>query len=517
MENLKITFNLATNLIAKRFLSIDSILLNAHYETLRENGELSEDVFVNIEDDLENLSKWIEVKNGVVSGSIWYTDENNMLVLQNIPVRKTTSPEEIYDFTGKSIISASKPTPQSGEFKRFDLAFETMDLKSIYFYVRGDKEYIEKLLKKVKYVGKKASIGQGWLAKDKGFEIEVIKEDKSFQLDEYTPSRPLPVASFDVKTKKIAYYRPVAPYHLKKGNVACYMPTTALIEMLDNTLRDPIFTFNVAEDKYIKNFHTNTKFLRDRLENDNNRLKSAEKSKHFFEIDNTNENKDSLFVQQNTNVLCAACGDKINKGIVGNIKQFFSAAFNDFPDLSADRGLCEHCMWSVSDAACKTIDFSLVGDRETIYLYGQNMEVFSETKAENSKAQSMFRRKFIETLNQQSVPFSVNFNTNAGKSNHIGFKGKVTISSAYVVFNYGDTSGGEYIDTELLLSGYQEMVKILTERKDINKTMLLNIDDYKGNILITSAANTLANRELMSKFYLKYNASIRRALHMVVM
>ena len=163
MKNLKITFNLKNGAILNRFTTIDSILLVHHYALQRELGNVPKDRFIETKDDLENLSKWLEVKNGVLSGSIWYVDENSHVSLWNTPVRKTTDVNAIYNMTGKSVVSASKPTPSSGEFKSFDLAYEIIKVDKIHFYIRGDSKYIENLAKRVKFIGAKSSSGNGWI------------------------------------------------------------------------------------------------------------------------------------------------------------------------------------------------------------------------------------------------------------------------------------------------------------------------------------------------------------------
>ena len=136
MKNLKITFNLKNGAILNRFTTIDSILLVHHYALQRELGNIPKDKFIETKDDLENISKWLEVKNGVLSGSIWFVDENSHVSLWNVPVRKRTDVNAIFETTGKSVVSASKPTPSSGEFKSFDLAYEIIKVDKIHFYIR---------------------------------------------------------------------------------------------------------------------------------------------------------------------------------------------------------------------------------------------------------------------------------------------------------------------------------------------------------------------------------------------
>ncbi|MDQ1339792.1 MAG: hypothetical protein QG567_946 [Campylobacterota bacterium] len=507
--NMKITFDLNSELIADRFLSIDSILLNAHYSLLRKKGDMATGVFVEAEDDLESLSQWIEVKHGALSGSIWYLERDAFLMLHNAPIRKTTNPQAIFDATGKKITSDSKRTPQSGEFKRFDLAFETMQVDSVYFYVRGDRDYIEKLCKEVKYIGKKASAGYGWI---KGFAIETIEADKSFMVDEFTPSRPLSFKNYDIDSKKVAYYRTLPPYYDKKNQELCYMPTSSLVERSDNSKKNS--AFKVAD---ISGYLANTEFLYNRLHtNTSFDFKKHDVHKSLRKIGD-NVMGESLFADGAEKGTCACCGKEFNVGVLGEIKNLFSASFNDFPMMGKEKGVCLECLWSVQENSCKQIDFSLVDQNEVDYLYGKNMSI------EGAKEQSQYRREFIENLDLLSVPYSVNFNTNSGKSNHIGFKGKVTVSNALAVFNYGDT-GGEFVDVELLKEGLAEMIDLMektksSKKKDsgLKKTHFLNLEDYKGNFDIANELNTLENRVLLSEFHKKYNAPIRRALHKVVL
>lgn len=54
-------------------------------------------------------------------------------------------------------------------------------------------------------------------------------------IDDYTPSKPLPVNRFKIDSKKIAVFRTLPPYSDKKDKEYCYMPTTSLIERSDNS------------------------------------------------------------------------------------------------------------------------------------------------------------------------------------------------------------------------------------------------------------------------------------------
>lgn len=508
-KNLKITFEFSSNVILNRFTTIDSILLAQHYALLRRSGKMDADLFIKTEDDLENISKWLEVKNGVISGSIWYVAEEKDVYLWNTPVRKSTDPLSIYHYSGKAITSESKPSPQSGEFKRYDLAFETMQVESVYFYIRGDRDYIEKLVSSIKYIGKKSSIGFGWV---KNVYITEVGEDKSFQLDAFTAAKPLPVKDFTIESKKVAFHRVLPPYSEKCGKMACYMPTTALVERGDTSRNHSNFKTYIP-DGYIGN----TAFLRTKLGNE--LFKIPEKITHYNVFDNSKQN--ALFEKEAIIATCACCGADVKKGIKGHIKGAFSDNFNDFPSMSKADAICEDCLWSLSAIGESAIGFSLVNNKGATYIQGGKMKVFSENKTENSKLQSRYRRDIVENFDLQQVPFSLNFKTTTN-TQHVGFKGELSLSNAFISVNYGD-SGAEFVDVELLNEALREMVEIMentrTGKKSdsgLKKTHLLNMEDYKGNPDMAKELKTLENKKILSNFHKKYNSSIRKVLHKVV-
>lgn len=507
--NLKITFEFTSNIILNRFTTIDSILLAQHYATQRANKAMDVNTFIETKDDLVNIAKWLEIKNGVISGSVWYVEPDKDIYLWNTPVRKATNQFDIYHYSGKAITSESKPSPQSGEFKRYDLAFETMKVDSIYFYIRGDRSYIEKLISHIKWIGKKSNIGFGRV---NNVYLTEIKEDKSFQLDPFTPAKPLPIKSFSIDSKKVAFHRALPPYSEKSDKEACYMPTTALIERSDTSRNNSNFKVH-APNGYI----SNTSFLRNKLGDD--LLKIEENPKHYIVFDNTK--KDGLFDKEIVSATCACCGSEVKRGIKGNIKEAFGPLFNDFPSMSKADAVCENCLWSLSSLGEKRIGFSLVNNEGVTYVQGGYMQIFSENKTENSKLQSRYRKDMVENFDLQQVPFSLNFKTTTN-TQHVGFKGEVSLSNAFISVNYGD-SGAEFVDIELLNEALQEMVKIMentrTSKKadsGLKKTHLLNIEDYKGNPDMSKELKTLNNKKILSEFYKKYNASIRKVLHKVV-
>lgn len=508
MKNLKITFSLKDGAVLNRFTTIDSILLVHHYSLLREMGAIAKDKFIETKDDLENLTKWLEVKNNVLSGSIWYVDEDSHVSLWNTPIRKKTDANAIFETTGKSVVSASKPTPSSGEFKAFDLAYEIIKVDKIYFYIKGDEAYIDKLLKRVKFIGAKSSSGNGWV---KDYKMEIVSTDKSFMINECTPSKPLPTNRFKIDSKKVAVFRTLPPYSDKKDKEICYMPTTSLIERSDNTSLNDVFKADVSS------VIMNTEFLYNNLSNNTKfDFEGYSVPKGLVKINKDTTPKDSLLVEAKKEGICACCGKKFTTGVIGDIKKIFSQNFNDFPTIGKENGICKECLWSVQEESCKNIDFSFVQNGKVEYLYGGKMSI------EGKKPQSLFRKEFVWNLDLLKAPYSININTNAGKSNHIGFKGNITVSNAYAVFNFGD-KGSEYVDVELLKEAINDMIDIMNKTKTgkkadsgLKKTHLLNFEDYKGNFSISKDLDTLENRKILSDFYKKYDSSIRRVLHIIV-
>lgn len=512
MKNLKITFSLKDGAILSRFTTIDSILLVHHYALQRELGNIPKDIFIETKDDLVNLSKWLKVENDVLSGSIWYVDENSHVSLWNTPIRKKIDVNAIFETTGKSVVSASKPTPSSGEFKAFDLAYEIIKVDKIHFYIKGDEAYIDRLLKRVKFIGAKSSSGNGWV---KDYKIEVIEKDKSFMIDDYTPSKPLPANRFKIDSKKIAVFRTLPPYSDKKDKEYCYMPTTSLIERSDKSRLNSAFKVCEIENKVPV---MNTEFLYNNLsKNTKFNFESYSVPKSLIKI-GIKDNNSLLSTNDIKDGICACCGKEFTKGLIGDIKKVFSQNFNDFPTIGKEQGICKECLWSVQDESCKQIDFSIVQEDRLQYFFGGRMD----SSLKNDKEKREYRKELIYNLDLLKVPYSINYNTNSGKSNHIGFKGNLSVSSAYGIFNYGD-KGSEFIDVELLKEALIDMVEIMektrtTKKSDsgLKKTHLLNLDDYKGNFSMSKDLNTEENRKILSDFYKKYDSSIRRILHMVV-
>lgn len=478
MKNLKINIYLSSPVIIDRYLTIDSILLALHFNKLRREGKI--DGFIDteeyIKENIDNL--FIDYKNSVLSGSIWYIENDAEIWLDNVIYSKKVETKKIYELTGKKIDTSR------GAFKAARFGFEAMTVPKIYFYVRGDKEYIEDLLKNLKYVGKKASSGFGIIDR---VEIEEINEDKSYMLDKYTPSKPLPCSSWDIDSKKVAFYRALPPYYDKKDTVPCYMPTKSLIE---------------REDKS----RTNKSF--DALKNIDyiSPAKFARKYSEFDEVELFGKlSKKVKYLNDNTKHRCVICKSIEKEGLLGNPKNILPITFNDYAFLDKGDFICSNCLWSMKQE--RLLGNTLISKDKVFYLQGGKMDI------KGAKEQQKFRDEFFRNLDLLKPPFLISFKSTAN-AQHTVFKGKVAISNAIIPISFG-TEEHILIDVELLKEAIEEAEKILKENKCIKKLHLLNFEKINDKFPQLSNKCGEQERKILQNFWKKYDRSIRKVLNRV--
>lgn len=473
MQNLKITFSLGSPVMLDRTTSIDSILLSAYYAFLAKNGR-------RMEFDPEHKSvKFIHREHGVFSGSIWYIDRANEVHYDFNQMIKKPEYKKIFDATGKK--TNSRPS-----FKAALLQEEIMLTDEVYFYIKGEKEVIEKLLlAEVDSIGKKSKLGFGTVTKCKVEEIDV---DKGFMLNATTPSKPLPVVDFDVNTKKIAYFRRVAPYWLDEGKEACYMPTTALYEVEDTSAQESKYV--VADDlKYISNVN----FLYKQAQNhewfeDVTGITSIPKKKECFEYKTSEEEK-----------RCAFSGELGREGVHDDIKSFMlkeRRSFGDHAYIKNDSFVSKEALWCIY--GINKIAYALVDREKWMYLQGSRAE---EGKRIND---------YLHTPEKFLPPFSINLKDTAN-AQHVSFKGAVSISNAYFVVQYGDKT--LYIDSQMLGDAIADIQEILANNTGLTKSHLC------GNFLKVYHAIPRKNMEenlfIVQKFQKKYDQNLRTLLSVV--
>ena len=469
MKNLKITFNLESPAILQnRFMTIDSILLNVFFQKYKEQNNIND--FIKIEDFLDEIGKFIEIKNNVISGYIWYVGKNNRIYSDEYRMFKSMRHEEYTKqefFTDKNFIT------DKGWYKSYDLKYPLLALPSIYFYITGDKDKIEELLKDIKYLGKKRKIGFGFTEE---YSIEEIAENKGIFIDDTTVSKPVPCSQFSVNTHRVMFYRAYPPYWLKENKVACYMPPMYYTEEKDVSWNENYKS--IAPADYI----SPTEFV---YQNMQDIFNFTYQKKHF-----TPKNP----LKQHT---CIMCGG--NNGIKRNYKEkneIFPKTFTDFGFVDAGDYICDYCkLIENSDNLNKTANL-FFSENERIYIGGGNLNKIVEknnpyTKDMTKKAyENMIKNKIKETklefyknIKEKTPPFLISIK-NDSNSAHLIFKSTVNISNAiFQIVN--KRYGAMTIDTEMFLKAIEEL-DISEDKKDClySKSKYINFKTkYTNDIL----------------------------------
>ncbi len=492
MQNLKITFHMGTPVtigdetvsttspvILDRTTTIDGIILASYYAYLKSKGKV-------LPFDKEHSTvNFIEKKNGVFSGSIWYLDKDADVSFDFETFIKKPEYRKIHGAT-KKLVKSNKL------FKAYLGTDETMIVDKLHFYIRAKKDIVENLLiGNVFAIGKKQSVGFGAI---KNIDVEEIKDDKGFMLDEHTPSKPLPVKDFDVKTKKIAQMRKMPPYWLQEDLEPCYMPTTALFEISDNSESKDTFTYSV--DKYIHNCN----FLYENSKDKDIQFKDIPMDK-IKKVTST-RGANSSWTTSNTTKKCSITNTISKEGIDGNIRFVMTrlkSAFTDYDYFKNNDFLSKEAFWCIENIS--ETAYSYVDNNTWLYLQGKN-----------AKDGTRYR-DFLLNPKMMKPPFSINLK-DTQNAQHVSFKGKVSISNAYFTIQYGNTQ--LHIDNELLQEAISDIERITADKK-ITKTHLCGIfDKNKSNhIPLKKENNSLENLTTILDFQKKYNSHIRFLLSSV--
>ena len=473
MQNLKITFYLSSPVILSRFTTIDSILLKLYFDDKNRNGNIGSRN-INIKDVLPELAGFIQVRNNTLSGSIWYIDDTEKVNLHNAIFVKTRNSEHAKKYTGAAF---SDNSDGSGPYKLFRFGIETLNVKSLYFYVTGDKGRIEELLRNLSCLGKKGAAGYGMVS---GFKIEEIESEKGFTIDGNTPSRPLACKDWTVKTHKVMFYRQFPPYYEKSGKVPCYMPTTALIETADHTYGGGTYG-SITDTAYI----SPTEFVY-------NAVKGEYPKGEYPSLEG--------------NRTCVCCGKEHDKGAELNAV-FNRSSNNDYGYFDKGGNVCEYCAWSGAKDVSAYIGYLLTDGTDYRHIQGKHMP------EETAELQKEYRKELFSNLNRQKLPFYIGVKTSKN-SQHVVFKSTVAISSAMVPVQMGDDT--LIVDVELLMRGIADL-KELIKKTGIKKTFWINQEKIEGPVYsLLGKNNTEVNKEMMSDFIKKYDRSIRIILNRVV-
>ena len=475
MENLKITFFTSSPLLINRYTTIDSILLYHYFKSSKSSGD---------KDALE--CDFIYKKNKTLSGSIWFVDKETPLYLY--PSYITKKPE--FDYLNRHKKRPIKYSEGRGNFKNFLLWNEFLILPKLYFYIRGDREKIEDLLKEVSFLGKKSSIGYG---KVDSYKVETIKEDKGFLLDENTPSKPLPL-DFNLSCNRVAYWNRKPPYWDKTKLEPCYMPNNSLIEKLNSPQKQEDYS------KY-KEYLSPTKFTYSIL-GDN-------KDWRPYKVDDKShpKNKPSKKVKIVTDEehTCALCGAKSKRGKLGKtgLKDILPKTFNDYAYVGFNNFICEACLWSLENGATgkgkPVLGFHLIDENGIRFVMGKNKTLTPKEAIEGAK-----------------VPFNMCFKTTANNQ-HTVFKSKMTISKDLIVIQYGNET--IYFNLDEVKECIKEMER-LTNELPIKKSHLLpnpQVSDKSHAKLSNQAKEVKGIYKEMSNFYKRFDRNTRVGAYIMLM
>lgn len=463
--------------ILDRTTTVDGIVLASYYDYLKSKGKVLE-----FDKDHKTVD-FIHKENDVFSGSIWYIDKNEDVIFDYMTIVKKPEYAKIFNFTkGKK--------KDDSAFKAFIKTDETFLVEKLHFYIKAKKEVVENLLKaKVHSIGKKQNIGFGEVSK---VVVETIDEDKGYKIDETTPSKPLPCSQFDIKSTKIAQSRILPPYWLNEDLEPCYMPTTSLYEVSDKSYKNK--DFKAVKDSYTHNCNF--------LYNQSKGIKDIE----FRDIPMANINKflalkkvSSEWVEDNTENRCCITNDIHSKGIFKNIKEPFirlKKSFSDYGHFKNYNFISDVALWNIENIA--QIGYSYVDSSSWVYLQGRLAVDGSRYK------------DFLVNPKMMKPPFSINLK-DTQNAQHISFKGKVSVSNAYFIVQYGDAQ--LRIDNEMLQQAIADITEIVS-KKEISKSHLCGIFDNSNSThpVLKVKFDTDENSIIIDDFKKKYNVDIRLLL-----
>ncbi len=212
MDNLKITFYLSSPVcLTFPFLHFDAIIMHLLYrKTLGERYRLLPTKAVVKIDVEEVLDKYKDVYRA--SAAVFDYNEP-----QAIRIYKKFC-EKYLDYNK---IKRKRIERGKGKFRDFMLQYVYLPCKTAVFYVRGDYEKIDELLKCLPALGQKRSIGFGFI---KDYEIKKISKDYSLVKDNVA-MRAIPVEYLKhAEEVTLLPYKP--PYWDSRNVKLCCIPFT---------------------------------------------------------------------------------------------------------------------------------------------------------------------------------------------------------------------------------------------------------------------------------------------------
>ena len=214
-DNLKITINLENAIcLDKNSGAFDSVLAMLYFNSLKNEGIFN--------GDYTQKLNFLDMTDGVyhtsfpVIGDVKYYQKEQLIKSFSHSIYAKYGIITQKNGKGREIVKTI-----SGKYKNWFFNFERVLAKNVIYYARGDLEVITELLKNLKFLGKKSSLGWG---KIKNIEVKKINKDQSI-LKNGKLMRNIPIKnSFGVKDGYRAYFRLVHPYWRRDNTVECYMP-----------------------------------------------------------------------------------------------------------------------------------------------------------------------------------------------------------------------------------------------------------------------------------------------------
>lgn len=210
-QPLKIEFFLKYKEVKISHNPFDSILARVYFDNLKANGEFNGDYAARLP-----FLKWND--NGFYHASNPFykiKSIDNYTYFKSFDVK-------LYEQYGKNPSASTFRNTLSGRYKNWVETFELEFVDSIVYFINADKEEIIKLLKQMRYIGKKISIGFGKIEK---FVITELDDDYSVTKNN-KPMRYLPLIDEYKKLDNdfISKKRLVHPYWSKKDRCPCIIP-----------------------------------------------------------------------------------------------------------------------------------------------------------------------------------------------------------------------------------------------------------------------------------------------------
>lgn len=215
-DNMKITIHLKTSVaMQKRKGAFDSILARLYFSQLEKEGIFDGDYaqklpFLDMTDGVYHAS--FAIFNGV------YNYDKEVMV-KSFDHDMYAKFGEIVNKNGKG---KGNVITTNGAYKNGFYNIERLGVDKILYYARGDGEEISSLLKNLRHIGKKSSLGWGEIEK---IEIEKIDEDYSLVKDGLIMRNIPKENSLGVEdTGRVSLFRLQHPYWKRTDMVECLMP-----------------------------------------------------------------------------------------------------------------------------------------------------------------------------------------------------------------------------------------------------------------------------------------------------